>query len=62
MPSNTRGSQADEITTTCTANAGGNSTLTPKDPDLYFATTIVINGNAGFVVGQDYVVTVRRKS
>lgn len=62
MPSNTRGSQADEITAACTAVAGGNSTLTPKDADLYFASTIVINDNAGFIVGQDYVVTVRRKA
>ena len=62
MPSNTRGSNDMEITAACTGVGGGNSTLTPKDPDLYAGTTIVFNGNAGFVVGQDYVITVRRKN
>jgi hypothetical protein len=62
MPSNARGSQADEVTVTCTSVGGGNSTLTPKDRDLFIGTTIVFNGNAGFVAGQDYVITVRRKS
>jgi hypothetical protein len=60
MPSNTRGSNDMEITVTCTAVGGGNSTLTPKDPDLYAASTIVFNGNAGFVVGQDYSIYVKR--
>jgi hypothetical protein len=62
MPSNTRGSSADQVTVVCTANAAGNCTLTPIDTDLYIGTTIVFNGNAGFVVGQTYALTIERRS
>jgi len=49
-----------QVTTVCTSVGGGNSTLTPKNPDIGFATTIVINGNASYIVGRDYLVTVEK--
>lgn len=59
MPSVTQTDAPVEIEVTCTAVGGGNSTLTPRNPSLGFATTIVVNGNASFLVGKNYTVTVK---
>ena len=45
----------------CTAVGGGNSTLVPEKPDEEIATSIVVNGNAEFVVNDQYLVEIRRR-
>jgi len=62
MPSNTRGSGADDVTVVCTSQGGGASTLTPIDQHLFVGSTIVFNGNIGFQVGRSYQFRIEVKS
>lgn len=56
-----KGTPRYEFIAKCTSIGGGNSTLVPEKPDEEIATSIVLNGNAEFVVNDQYIVTIRRR-